>query len=277
MNNLPPLEYCSIARAQKLLQCELEDLLHWHDIGAISLCLKLKKNRGTLNSALTRNQGVGDSSYGYGGFDDITKANKPWSQHSKINNIITLNENVSVIDADHDSAIAKIKLNVSVSGLWHTHSRNLMDVLENPDNIQQEDTLSIISPAKNVIYCNFIPDNDDKPTIELNKLYITSKEIEKIYEHTISSRPLEYSEAAMNSYNEKTINEPSTPPQNKLLLEFINYIIQSNPAFNRDLLNATESSKQLAFKSIMEKLKKEGIVTNENHSMASLSELILNS
>ena len=81
----------------------------------------------------------------------------------------------------------------------------------------------------------------------------------------------------MNSYNEKTINEPSTPPQNKLLLEFINYIIQSNPAFNRDLLNATESSKQLAFKSIMEKLKKEGIVTNENHSMASLSELILNS
>ena len=247
LNNLPPLEYCSIARAQKLLQCELEDLLHWHDIGAISLCLKLKKNRGTLNSALTRNQGVGDSSYGYGGFDDITKANKPWSQHSKINNIITLNENVSVIDADHDSAIAKIKLNVSVSGLWHTHSRNLMDVLENPDNIQQEDTLSIISPAKNVIYCNFIPDNDDKPTIELNKLYITSKEIEKIYEHTISSRPLEYSEAEMNSYNEKTINEPSTPPQNKLLLEFINYIIQSNPAFNRDLLNATESSKQLAF------------------------------
>ncbi len=117
LNNLPPLEYCSIARAQKLLQCELEDLLHWHDIGAISLCLKLKKNRGTLNSALTRNQGVGDSSYGYGGFDDITKANKPWSQHSKINNIITLNENVSVIDADHDSAIAKIKLNVSVSGL----------------------------------------------------------------------------------------------------------------------------------------------------------------
>ncbi len=44
--------------------------------------------------------------------------------------------------------------------------------------------------------------------------------------------------------------------KNKLLLEFINYIIQSNPAFNRDLLNATESSKQLAFKSIMEKVKK---------------------
>jgi hypothetical protein len=277
LNNLPPLEYCSIARAQKLLQCELEDLLHWHDIGAISLCLKLKKNRGILNSALTRHQIANDSPYGYAGVDDITRDNKPWSQHSKINNIITLNENVSVIDAEHDSAIAKIKLNVSVSGIWHTHSRNLMDVLENPDNIQQENELSIISPAKNVIYCNFIPDNDDKPTIELGKLYITSKEIEKIYEHTISSRPLGFSEAAMNPYNEKTINEPSTPPQNKLLLEFINYVIQSNPAFNRDLLNASESSKQLAFKSIMEKLKKEGIVTNENYSMASLSELILHS
>jgi hypothetical protein len=277
LNSLPPLEYCSIARAQKLLHCEMEDLLHWHDIGAISLCLKLKKNHGTLNSALTRGKNTRDSFYDSAGFEDITRADKPWSQHSKINNIITLNENVSVIDADHDSAIAKIKLDVSVSGLWHTHSRNLMDVLENPDNIQQENELSIISPAKNVIYCNFIPDHDDKPVIELSKLYIISKEIEKIYEHTISSRPLEFSEAAMNSFNEKTINEPSTPPQNKILLEFINYVIQSNPAFNRDLLNATESNKQLAFKAIMEKLQKEGIVINENHSVEAFSEFIINS
>ena len=42
-NNIPPLEYCSISRAQKLLDCEIEDLLHWHDIGAINLCVKLTR------------------------------------------------------------------------------------------------------------------------------------------------------------------------------------------------------------------------------------------
>lgn len=63
LNNLPPMEYCSLARAQKLLNCELEDILHWHDIGAINLCLKQPnagniKNRRPLPSGKRGNQRV---------------------------------------------------------------------------------------------------------------------------------------------------------------------------------------------------------------------------
>ncbi|MGM1332328.1 hypothetical protein ACS0TW_41875, partial [Klebsiella michiganensis] len=56
LNNLPPLEYCSISRAKKLLKCEIEDLLHWHDIGAINLCIKMGKTNGTLKGVFQHDQ-----------------------------------------------------------------------------------------------------------------------------------------------------------------------------------------------------------------------------
>ncbi|OOF10260.1 MULTISPECIES: hypothetical protein [unclassified Salinivibrio] len=38
---LLPLEYCSVARAARLLGCEEEDIYHWREIGAIKLCAVL--------------------------------------------------------------------------------------------------------------------------------------------------------------------------------------------------------------------------------------------
>ena len=39
-----PLEYCTPARAARLLGCELEDIFHWYEIGAIKLYLKLDED-----------------------------------------------------------------------------------------------------------------------------------------------------------------------------------------------------------------------------------------
>lgn len=38
---LLPLEYCTVERAARLLGCEVEDINHWHEIGAIELCVRL--------------------------------------------------------------------------------------------------------------------------------------------------------------------------------------------------------------------------------------------
>lgn len=40
---LLPLEYCTVERAARLLGCEVEDIYHWHDIGAIKLCVHFRK------------------------------------------------------------------------------------------------------------------------------------------------------------------------------------------------------------------------------------------
>lgn len=39
-----PLEYCTPSRAARLLGCELEDIFHWYEIGAIKLFLKLDED-----------------------------------------------------------------------------------------------------------------------------------------------------------------------------------------------------------------------------------------
>lgn len=42
---LLPLEYCSIERAAKLLECEIDDLWHWHEIGAINFWIHLNHSK----------------------------------------------------------------------------------------------------------------------------------------------------------------------------------------------------------------------------------------
>ncbi|CRY83509.1 hypothetical protein [Yersinia intermedia] len=39
-SGIPALEYCRLNRAAELLDCKIDDLLHWAEIGAIELCLK---------------------------------------------------------------------------------------------------------------------------------------------------------------------------------------------------------------------------------------------
>lgn len=261
LNNLPPLEYCSLSRAKKLLNCEVEDLLHWHDIGAITLCLKLGRSNGTLKGAFQNDQS-GNNLFFINSppTDEMSMNESSWSRHSKINKIFKFHESEPNQEAQYEIPVSQLKLRVSVSGLWYCHSRNLMEMLETPDGRMTEQKVSIISPAKNVLFCHFIPDEDEKPTITLSKLYITSPEIEKIYAHTISSRPLEISEKSVNLPEVQDMETPLTATQNQLLIEFINHIIQSNPHFGDDILNAPKNKKNIIFSKAMDKLQSEGMV-----------------
>ena len=45
---LPPIEYCRLDKATRLLKCDLDDLIHWGAIGAISLGVKVSDLYGTL-------------------------------------------------------------------------------------------------------------------------------------------------------------------------------------------------------------------------------------
>lgn len=263
LNNLPPLEYCSISRAKKLLNCEIEDLLHWHDIGAISLCTKLGRTNGTLKGAFQHDQG-GNNLYFLNApnIDELSISERAWSRHSKINKIFKFKDSEPNQEAQYGMPVTQLKLRVSVSGLWYCHTRNLTEILETPDGMITEQKISIISPATDVLFCHFIPDEDERPTITLSKLYITCQAIEKIYEHTISSRPLELSEKTLNIPEDKDMATPSSIMQNKLLIEFINHIIQSNPHFSENIVNATENRKNKIFDIAMDKLRSEGVVSS---------------
>lgn len=259
LNNLPPMEYCSLARAQKLLNCELEDILHWHDIGAINLCLKLNPTRGTLKIAVLSHQEK-----------DVTTALNPlasaeevetfWSAHSHIRSILRLDGDIPIVETLRGNTVTQFNVKVSASGLWHPHSRNLMALLEAPDDILYENRLSMMLPDKPFVYCHFIPDEDEYSAISLNRIYITSQAIEKIYAHSISARPMDVTKNSLLEQTSYIHQELTVLPQNEVLLEFIHYLIQSHTVFNEKLQNMAEPDKTQLFHHVLERLKEEGML-----------------
>lgn len=259
LNNLPPMEYCSLARAQKLLNCELEDILHWHDIGAINLCLKLNPTRGTLKIAVLSHQEK-----------DVTTALNPlasaeevetfWSLHSHIRSILRLDGDIPIVETLRGNTVTQFNVKVSASGLWHPHSRNLMALLEAPDDILYENRLSMMLPDKPFVYCHFIPDEDEYSAISLNRIYITSQAIEKIYAHSISARPMDVTKNSLLEQTSYIHQELTVLPQNEVLLEFIHYLIQSHTVFNEKLQNMAEPDKTQLFHHVLERLKEEGML-----------------
>lgn len=259
LNNLPPMEYCSLARAQKLLNCELEDILHWHDIGAINLCLKLNPTRGTLKIAVLSHQEK-----------DVTTALNPlasaeevetfWSAHSHIRSILRLDGDIPIVETLRGNTVTQFNVKVSASGLWHPHSRNLMALLEAPDDILYENRLSMMLPDKPFVYCHFIPDEDEYSAISLNRIYITSQSIEKIYAHSISARPMDVTKNSLLEQTSYIHQELTVLPQNEVLLEFIHYLIQSHTVFNEKLQNMAEPDKTQLFHHVLERLKEEGML-----------------
>lgn len=253
------MEYCSLARAQKLLNCELEDILHWHDIGAINLCLKLNPTRGTLKIAVLSHQEK-----------DVTTALNPlasaeevetfWSPHSHIRSILRLDDDIPMVETLRGNTVTQFNVKVSASGLWHPHSRNLMALLEAPDDILYENRLSMMLPDKPFVYCHFIPDEDEYSAISLNRIYITSQAIEKIYAHSISARPMDVTKNSLLEQTSYIHQELTVLPQNEVLLEFIHYLIQSHTVFNEKLQNMAEPDKTQLFHHVLERLKEEGML-----------------
>lgn len=241
-NNIPPLEYCSIARAQKLLNCEIEDLLHWHDIGAINLCIKLTSITGTLNIAITQNKGNTGNHHLYDAKQsDILKKNEEiWSHYSRVDRVLELKDSVSAIETHHGNHAIQIQLKATVSGLWYAASKTLGDLLECPEHNHLAREVSAINPANNTLFCHFSPDDSSNLPISLNKIYIICKDVEKIYEHTISSRPLELAREPAIILNKKIINEPQFTLQNKSLNDFIDEFMQLNPAVDSQSVFANE-------------------------------------
>ncbi|MBZ9583794.1 hypothetical protein [Klebsiella quasivariicola] len=265
LNNLPPMEYCSLARAQKLLNCELEDILHWHDIGAINLCLKLNPTRGTLKIAVLSHQEK-DVTTAFSPLASAEAAETIWSPHSHIRSILRLEGDIPMMETLRGNTVTQFNVKVSASGLWHPHCRNLMALLEAPGDIIRESKLSMMLPDKPFVYCHFIPDEDERPAISLNRIYITSQAIEKIYAHSISARPMDVTKNSLLEQTNYIQQELTLLPQNEVLLEFIHYIIQSHTIFNEKLQNMAESDKTQLFRHVLEKLKEEGMLREDTLS-----------
>jgi ABC-type phosphate/phosphonate transport system ATPase subunit len=94
----------------------------------------------------------------------------------------------------------------------------------------------------------------------LNRIYITSQAIEKIYAHSISARPMDVTKNPLLEQTGYIHQELTVLPQSEVLLEFIHYLIQSHTLFNEKLQNMAEPDKTQLFHHVLERLKEEGML-----------------
>ena len=132
--------------------------------------------------------------------------------------------------------------------------------LEAPDDILFEIRLSMMLPDKPFVYCHFIPEEDERPSISLNRIYITSQAIEKIYAHSISARPMDVTKNPLLDQTRYIQQELTVLPQSEVLLEFIHYLVQSHTVFNEKLQSMAEPDKTQLFHHVLERLKEEGML-----------------
>lgn len=110
---LPPLLYCRIERAAKILECEIEDIIHWAAIGSIGLAIHFDNMRGIINVHGEELKGLLFSNVGRG------LANYRGENENK-SRIIRYGYSKISFQADivNQEISPSCRLEVTVSGLW---------------------------------------------------------------------------------------------------------------------------------------------------------------
>lgn len=169
---LLPLEYCTVSRAAKMLDCEVDDLYHWAEIGAITLNVMLPdliegivlidKNETELAGALSA------------AFDGV------FFGYS----YISFRGQTAPLEYDPNT----LSLDMSfIGGLWEINAGEFEGCLvAGKDNFSTRYLFSATDLRKDKFYVSL----DDELTIQLEKLIITRKQLEKLYAAITTGEPL---------------------------------------------------------------------------------------
>ncbi|WP_019675883.1 hypothetical protein [Arsukibacterium perlucidum] len=181
---LLPLEYCNIVRAARLLECEIEDILHWFEIGAIDLYLKVDdQNCGVL--VLDKNEYQQLVTMGEG-----TESYKIGLSYMFISGPI----DESAFNPETEMYYFEVD---AIQGLWAVDYNDLEDSLFTgndsftPYSLYAEtaeiiDSVSLID--KKTIF--FTVDLDSEMKFQINQLQVTKTEIQKLHYAITTGEPL---------------------------------------------------------------------------------------
>ena len=174
---IAPLEYCSITRAAKLLECEAEDFLHWHDISALELLINPKGYLGTMRfyskRDLDSDNNVLSVKYVDHELDDFIY------EELKIDGVMLTYEPTTPIEKKFIENKGEFLYTVTgkLGGLWKILSSESIAQTLGIYRLSNDDySVSVIMKESLV----------DK----WNDIFITRDDIEKIYNHSISGNPM---------------------------------------------------------------------------------------
>lgn len=206
---LLPLEYCRIDRAARMLECGVEDIVHWGAVGAVKLCVQVDLMPCCLEAVIR----LTDDPFGKPA-DSLELTDVEGSRLEAIINLLEqplklggysifhpnhMREgdgnglvqfpNGSVGFRHHGRASglwevsSQIAADMEKYGVWQQHGRFTRSLMLRPVNLERDSVLAQLS-----IY-------DDRESLEASELWILRLDLEKLHHSMATGEPL------INIYN----------------------------------------------------------------------------
>lgn len=168
MLNIPIPEYCTLGRASKLLDCEISDLIHFGEIGVITICIKVPESTKGWVHIFNSDE------------DTLYDIENNWSSRGAISEFVTVDEPL----CNSEPFKGGIKVPAFISGLW-----GLLRCSEygKPFNEIPCDKSSVLKATdRNFFAILNLPNEewgvDEIINIDPENMYILGSDIEKLIE-----------------------------------------------------------------------------------------------
>jgi hypothetical protein len=233
---LLPLEYCSLARAARMLECETDDLLHWAEIKSIDLWLKLdEENCGVI-------------CFGEDVFQDLIKL-RDNSNQADVSGLVDITAGLStffieseyfedqefVNFKDDEGEIGDYLPSIEVTimcGLWAVE---FTDIVQRSNKTEGYFIPSVLY-SDPTIDQRFIIDLDSEMRFNLADLLITRAELERLHASISSGIPLKsrYNDSEIEKIsraqiqrasNAKSAAERNSAPRAELVLSLLELVL----------------------------------------------------
>ncbi|HHQ6573144.1 TPA: hypothetical protein ACSTLY_000286 [Serratia fonticola] len=100
--NIPIPEYCTLERAAKLIDCEVSDLIHFGEIGAITICIKVPKSTKAMLHVFKNDEST------------MSDIEAEWAGGDIYSQFVTIDEPTEHMKEDR----SMYKLPAFISGVW---------------------------------------------------------------------------------------------------------------------------------------------------------------
>ncbi|XWJ92917.1 hypothetical protein ACRARH_12385 [Phytobacter ursingii] len=100
--NIPIPEYCTLERAAKLIGCEIGDLLHFGEVGSVTICIKVPSSTKAMIHVFKKDE------------ETVCDIETEWSARGKYSEFVTVDEPMEQVE-DYEY---EFRVPAFISGLW---------------------------------------------------------------------------------------------------------------------------------------------------------------
>lgn len=211
---LAPLEYCSIVRSSQLLNCEISDIVHWMELGAIHSYGKFKGEQSEIGFRIENLETYTESFYG-----GIAYETRFINGHS-----LFIAEQEPVPDEN-----MRVFVGGNIYGYWRIHQLKFGELEFN----------NIVYPVRRAENSrHFHVKLPASFVLDVNDIYISKEDIEKIHTHSLQGKVIPSDKSS--PLNDINTNDCSLTGSR--YIDLLNVLIGTHQAFGEGSLSMTDNA-----------------------------------